>query len=144
VFLRAAAGHRLFAAFWGAAFTGRRRNELLGLRWDDFEPTAATVSINRGLIAVADELHETRGKTRYARRSVDLDPTTVEILSAWRHWQQTEMGAAGIDSAGWIFTDGTRQPITLTSSPKRSNGSPAAPAYRSSDCTTCATPTARC
>ena len=41
-FLRAAAGHRLFPAFWVAAFTGMRRNELLGLRWDDFDPTAAT------------------------------------------------------------------------------------------------------
>ena len=39
-FLRAAAGHRLFPAFWVAAFTGMRRNELLGLRWDDFDPNA--------------------------------------------------------------------------------------------------------
>jgi integrase len=83
--LRAAAGHRLIAAFWVAANTGMRRNELLGLRWDDFDPTTATVSINRGLIAVAYELHETRGKTRNARRSVDLDSTTVEIVVAWWH-----------------------------------------------------------
>jgi integrase len=31
-FLRAAAGHRLFPALWVSAFTGMRRNELLGLR----------------------------------------------------------------------------------------------------------------
>lgn len=37
-FLRAAAGHRLFAHLWVLAFTGMRRNELLGLRWDDFDP----------------------------------------------------------------------------------------------------------
>ncbi len=110
-FLRAAAGHRLFAAFWVAAFTGMRRNELLGLRWDDFDPAAATLSINRGLIAVAYELHETRGKTRNARRRIDLDPTTVEILVAWRHWQQSEQVAVRIDTAGWIFTDGAGQPI---------------------------------
>lgn len=35
-FLRAAAGHRLFPAQWVSAFTGMRRNELLGLRWDDY------------------------------------------------------------------------------------------------------------
>ncbi len=46
-FLRAAAGHRLFPALWVAAFTGMRRNELLGLRWHDFDPNAATLSINR-------------------------------------------------------------------------------------------------
>jgi integrase len=110
-FLRAAAGHRLFPAFWVAAFTGMRRNELLGLRWGDFDSDTASLSINRGLIAVAYELHETRGKTRSARRSIDLDPTTVEVLVAWRHWQQTEQAAVGIDTAGWIFTDGTGQPI---------------------------------
>ncbi len=35
-FLRAAAGHRLFAALWTG--TGMRRNELLGLCWDDWTP----------------------------------------------------------------------------------------------------------
>lgn len=38
-FLRAAAGHRLFAPLWTAASTGMRRNELLGLCWDDLEPS---------------------------------------------------------------------------------------------------------
>jgi integrase len=88
-----------------------RRNELLGLRWDDFDPDAATLSTNRGLIAVAYELHETRGKTRNARRRIDLDPATVEAIAAWRRWPQSEQAAAGIDTAGWIFTDGAGQPI---------------------------------
>ena len=52
VFLRAAAGHRLFPAVWVAAVTGMRRNELLGLPWDDFDAAKATLSINRGLIAI--------------------------------------------------------------------------------------------
>jgi integrase len=111
VFLRAAAGHRLYPAFWVAAFTGMRRNELLGLRWDDFDPTAATLSINRGLIAVAYELRETRGKTRNARRSIDLDPTSVQLLASWKQWQRAEHAAVGIDTAGWIFTDGAGEPI---------------------------------
>jgi integrase len=88
-----------------------RRNELLGLRWDDFDPAAATLSINRGLIAVAYELRETPGKTRNARRRIDLDPTTLQILVAWRHWQHSEQVAVRIDTAGWIFTDGAGQPI---------------------------------
>ena len=40
-----------------------RRNELLGLRWDDFDEAGATLSINRGLVAVGYEMHEARGKT---------------------------------------------------------------------------------
>lgn len=88
-----------------------RRNELLGLHWDDFDEKKATISINRGLVAVAYELHETRGKTRRARRRIDLDPSTVAVLRGWREWQQTEQRAAGIESAGWMFTDGRGEPI---------------------------------
>jgi integrase len=110
-FLRAAAGHRLFAALWLSAFTGMRRNELLGLRWDDFDERKAAVSINRGLVAVGYELHQTRGKTPRARRRIDLDPTTVTVLAAWHEWQRAEQHAAGIDSAGWMFTDGAGEPI---------------------------------
>lgn len=110
-FLRAAAGHRLFPALWVSAFTGMRRSELVGLRWDDFDAKAATLSINRGIVAVDYEMHETRGKTANARRRIDLDPYTVSVLSAWRTWQGTEQEAAGVDTAGWMFTDGDGEPI---------------------------------
>jgi integrase len=110
-FLRAAAGHRLFPAFWVAAATGMRRSELLGLRWNDIDLRRGIVSINRGLIAVAYELHETRGKTRNARRPVSLDRTTVEILRAWHTWQQTEQRVVGIDDHGWVFTDANGRPV---------------------------------
>lgn len=105
-FLRAAAGHRLFAPLWVLAFTGMRRNELLGLRWDDFDPTKATLSVNRGLVAIGYDVHETRGKTRNARRRIDLDSATVAVLAAWRHWQQTEQQAVGIEPSDRMFTDG--------------------------------------
>jgi integrase len=82
------------------------RNELLGLRWNDFDPTKATLSINRGLVAIGYDVHETRGKTRNARRRIDLDPTTVALLTAWRHWQQTEQQAIGIEPSNRMFTDG--------------------------------------
>jgi integrase len=60
------------------------------VRWDDIDLTNAIVSVSRGLVAVAYELHESRGKTSNSRRPVELDPTTVEALTAWRAWQQTE------------------------------------------------------
>jgi integrase len=110
-FLRAAAGHRLFPAFWLAGATGMRRSELLGLRWNDIDLSRGIVSINRGLIAVAYELHETRGKTRNARRPINLDTTTVEILRAWQTWQQTEQRVVGIEDHGWVFTDSSGQPV---------------------------------
>lgn len=110
-FLRAAAGHRFFPALWLSAFTGMRRNELLGLRWEDFDDHKATISINRGLVAVPYEVRETRGKTPRARRRIDLDPTTVRVLVAWREWQRAEQASAGVESAGWMFTDGNGEPI---------------------------------
>jgi len=88
-----------------------RRNELLGLRWEDFDEKAATISINRGLVAIDYEVHETRGKTPRSRRRIDLDPATVGVLAAWREWQRAEQRAAGIEGAGWMFTDGGGQPI---------------------------------
>jgi len=110
-FLRAAAGHRLFAALWTSAFTGVRRNELLGLCWDDLDTEKATLSVNRGLIAIGYDLHETRGKTANARRRIDLDPTTIAVLNAWRSWQTIEQRAVGIEPSGRMFTDGHGEAI---------------------------------
>jgi integrase len=110
-FLRAAAGHRLFPAFWLLASTGMRRSELLGLRWDDIDLKRARVSVNRGLVAVAYEVHESRGKTLNSRRAIDLDETTVKVLRAWREWQRAEQEAAGVESEGWVFTNTDGKPV---------------------------------
>ena len=110
-FLRAAVGHRLFPAFWLASTTGLRRSELLGLRWDDIDLAAGSLSVSRGLVAVAYEVHESRGKTRNARRAIDLDPTTIDVLTAWQAWQKTEQEVVGIEPAGWVFTDASGNPI---------------------------------
>lgn len=56
-------------------------------------------------------MHETRGKTRNAPRPIDLDPTTVGMLRAWRSWQHAEQPAVGIDGDGWLFTDADGQPV---------------------------------
>jgi integrase len=110
-FLQAAAGHRLFPAFWLLASTGMRRSELLGLRWDDVDLKKSRLSVNRGLVAVAYEVRESRGKTRNSRRAIDLDPTTIEVLSAWRDWQRAEQEAVGIESGDWVFTNIDGQPV---------------------------------
>lgn len=104
-FLQAAAGNRLFPAFWVLAATGMRRSELLGLRWDEVDLKKARLSVNRGLVAVAYELHESRGKTPNSRRAIDLDPTTIKVLTPWREWQSAEQEAAGVESDGWVFTN---------------------------------------
>ena len=103
-FLHAAAGHRLFPALWVAANTGVRRSELLGLKWSDIDLDKATLSINRGLVAIGYELTESRGKTANSRRSIDLDPTTVEVLQGWSSWQRVERKAAQFEPTERVFT----------------------------------------
>ena len=103
-FLRAAAGHRLFPALWLSANTGLRRSELLGLCWSDLDLKHARLSINRGLVAVGYELHETRGKTANSRRCIDLDPTTLTVLAGWRALQAAEYTATGVKDPDWMFT----------------------------------------
>jgi len=91
-FLATARSHRLFPAFWLAANTGMRRSELLGLRWGDVDLESSRLGVTRALVSVAYELHDSPGKTRSSRRSVDLDARTVEVLRAWRHERRAEAG----------------------------------------------------
>ena len=111
-FLRTAAGHRLFPLLWVAAMTGMRRNEVLGLKWDDIDFNKRRLGLNRGLVAIGYELHQTRGQTRTSRRSIDLDTTTLDVLAGWRTYQHATFAAVGLDSGdGWVFTDGDGDPI---------------------------------
>ena len=110
-FLRTAAGHRLFPALWLSANTGMRRSELLGLKWSDLDVGKMRVSINRGLVAVGYELHESRGKTDNSRRCINLDGTTLAVLAGWRAMQAAEHAAVGIDNADWMFTTADGEPI---------------------------------
>ena len=111
-FLRTAAGHRFFPILWLTAMTGMRRNEVLGLKWPDIDFNKRRLGLNRGLVAVGYELHQTRGKTRAARRNIDLDDTTLTVLEGWRAFQAAEFAAVGItNEEGWVFTDGDGNPI---------------------------------
>lgn len=83
-FLNPAQNNTHFAALWLAANTDMRRGEVLGLRWGDVDLESARLSVNRSLVSVAYELHESRGKTRTARRTIDLDERTVNVLGTIR------------------------------------------------------------
>ncbi|MCZ7537148.1 MAG: site-specific integrase [Acidimicrobiia bacterium] len=110
--MRAAAGHRFFPIYWLTAMTGMRRNEVLGLKWTDIDLKKKRIHLNRGLVAVGYEVHQTRGKTKTARRTIDLDATTVAVLEGWRSMQTAGLAAVGIaNEEGWVFTDGDGKTI---------------------------------
>lgn len=105
--MRTAAGHRFFPIIWLTAMTGMRRNEVLGLKWPDIDFNKRRIHLNRGIIAVGYEVHQTRGKTKTARRPIELDVTTMTVLEGWRAFQAAEFAAVGIDNdEQWVFTDG--------------------------------------
>jgi integrase len=111
-FLRTAAGHRLFPLLWVAAMTGLRRNEVLGLKWCDIDFTKRRLGLNRGLVAIGYDLHQTRGKTRTSRRSIDLDTTTLAVLAGWQAFQHATFSAVGLQpDDAWVFTDADGQPV---------------------------------
>ena len=111
-FLRTAAGHRFFPILWLTAATGMRRNEVLGIKWPDIDFARKRLHLNRGLVAVGYEVHQTRGKTRNARRAIALDDTTLAVLAGWKAFQAAEFAAVGIDCAEqWAFTDGDGEPV---------------------------------
>jgi integrase len=109
-FLDEARSHRLFPAFWLSANTGMRRGELLGLRWGEIDFAARSLSVNRALISVAYELHETPGKTRSSRRAIDLDAATIAVLRTWRDQRETEMGRP-ITDADYVVAAPGGEPI---------------------------------
>ena len=110
--MRTAVGHRLFPLLWLTAMTGMRRNEVLGLKWPDIDFKKKRLHLNRGLVAVGYEVHQTRGKTKNARRAIALDDTTLTILAGWRDFQAAEFAAVGITNDDrWVFTDGDAKPV---------------------------------
>ena len=89
-FLASTSDHRYHAALWVTANTGMRCGEILGLRWGDVDFDTAHLAVSRSLVSVGYELHETRGKSRTARRPINLDPRTVDVLHAWRLRREDE------------------------------------------------------
>ncbi len=112
--LAAAAGSPDYALIYTAVYTGLRRSELLGLRWQD-------VSLEDGTAAIAQTLQRLVGqgwvygepKTAKGRRPVALPPSVVEVLQRHRAAQiedRLKIGAAWQDS-GLVFTTTVGGPI---------------------------------
>lgn len=97
--LRAFLGHvsdnRLFPVFLLAATTGMRRGEVLGARWSDLDLDTGTLAVRQTLIAVAHQPVFSTPKTKKGTRLIDLDPTTLAALKAWKKAQAEERLAFG-------------------------------------------------
>jgi integrase len=105
-FLTAIHEDRLHALWHTLAMTGMRRGEALGLLWEDVDLENARLSVRRALIPSGREVVVSEPKTARGRRSIALDPETVEVLKAQAARQlgeQDEWGDGWTDT-GLVFT----------------------------------------
>ena len=81
-FLAAVASDRLFALWRLLAATGMRRGEALGLAWEDLDMEEGSVTIRRAWIPINGSAQFSEPKSRRSRRTIALDPVTLEALRA--------------------------------------------------------------
>jgi integrase len=130
-FLITAQGHRLFAFYHLAAYTGARRGELLNLRWQDINLDVPEVRITGSAAVIAGQRIE--GTTKSGRsRTVSLDADTVQVLKDHRKRQAQDRLTAGPEWKGaddYVFRTAWGEPVhpdtvssLMTTLIKRHNG----------------------
>lgn len=100
-FLAAASGDRLEALYAVAVALGLRQGEALGLRWQDVDLSAGTLTVRYALQRLDGTLQLVEPKTEQSRRAMTLPPTVLTALKAHRDRQAFERAAAG---AAWQDT----------------------------------------
>jgi integrase len=94
--------HRLHPLFHVAIFTGLRRGELAGLRWQDIDLDGAALTVRQQIVNVGAKTWVTPPKTASGEnRRVDLDGATVAVLRSLKATQSAERLAWG---PGWADT----------------------------------------
>jgi integrase len=93
-FLEHDAPDRLFGLWRLAATTGMRRGEVLGLTWRYLDLDAARASVEQQLLPTRGGLTFGPPKSTRSRRTIALDPETVDALHRHRDAQLLERGLA--------------------------------------------------
>lgn len=111
-FLTHVADDDLFAFWRLAAYSGMRRGELLGLRWRDVDFDRGRVTVRRSRVkgAGGDPI-VTKPKTKRSERTIDLDPTTVQVLREHKHGQRVVRLDGGDDGGALVFARPDGQPL---------------------------------
>ncbi|MFR9803153.1 tyrosine recombinase XerC [Pseudonocardia sp. RS010] len=111
-FLAEAARDRLHAA-WRLSLYGLRRGEVLGLRWDDIDLDAGTLSVRRARVLVEGRVLEQEPKTRNGVRTLPLDDELLGALRTLRASQARERLAAGeaYETDGHVVVDELGAPV---------------------------------
>ena len=112
-FLTHVADDRLYALWRLLAMTGMRRGEALGLGWEDLDMESGAVTIRRTWIPVDGVAQFSEPKSRNSRRTMALDPVTLEAMKAHAARQAEEQSGwqEGLAAAGLVFTRSDGRPL---------------------------------
>ena len=110
--LAATEGHELYAAMHLAAFTGMRRGEILGLRWQNVNTATGQIRVQECLIQTGEGKKFGPPKSESSERIVELDPVTVKVLEGHRERQDRHIQSMKGDylDTGLLFTNATGEP----------------------------------
>jgi integrase len=105
-FLAAADADRLAAA-WRLTLYGLRRGEVCGLRWEDIDLDARTVTIGRARVLVDGQVIVKTPKSARGYRTLPLDEALVSALRALRDLQAIEAmdAAPAYAGSGYVVAD---------------------------------------
>ncbi|MBM3119191.1 MAG: site-specific integrase [Chloroflexi bacterium] len=96
-FLEAAKNSPYYALFYISLFSGARRSEVLGLRWQDVDFMLGQIYINRSLHHLKNGSYVfTQPKSAKSRRTIALPPSAILVLKEHRGKQELEQAMLGV------------------------------------------------
>jgi integrase len=111
--LAAVKGDRLEALYSVALAVGLRQGEALGLRWDDVDLRAGTVSVRQALQRLHGSYEFVDPKTKRSRRTIVLPAFATAALKRHQKRQEAERKAGKEEwqEAGLVFTTADGRPL---------------------------------
>lgn len=89
-FLKASKNRKFYIAYVLAVYTGMRRGEILGLKWEDLDLDQGIIHVQRTLYKSNKKIIFQEPKTRGSKRSIVISPYVIDELKKHRA-RQNEM-----------------------------------------------------
>lgn len=112
-FLKLIKGNKLEALYLTALMLGLRQGEVLGLRWEDIDFNARTLTIKFAMQRINKKLQLVEPKTEKSRRTLPLPDLLAATLKTHRKYQLADKLLAGKqwNETNLVFTTNTGSPF---------------------------------